>query len=44
MKGVMTMKVLTLAILTWLAFATVAEAQTRCMYRCSGSVCWVQCD
>ena len=39
----MTMRTLVLAVLLTLAWATVSDAQTRCTYRCSGRVCWVEC-
>ena len=30
-----------LMLFTWVA---VADAQTRCTYRCAGRVCWVECS
>ena len=37
------MKTLAAAILILLIFATTASAVT-CTYRCSGRVCWVECN
>ena len=38
------MKLIIINLLILFAWVTVTEAQTRCTYRCSGRVCWVECS
>ena len=38
------MKALVIGVLLMLAWVSFTEAQTRCTYRCSGRVCWVECN
>ena len=38
------MKLIVITVLAMLLWATCADAQTRCTYRCSGRVCWVECS
>lgn len=38
------MKTIVLVLMLLFAWATIADAQTRCTYRCTGRVCWVECS
>ena len=37
------MKIAIVVFVILLGWVAASEAQTRCTYRCSGRVCWVEC-
>lgn len=38
------MKLIVSLVVVMLIWASCADAQTRCTYRCAGRVCWVDCS